>query len=123
MNSRVTVSIKEEENVRPKGLELTSDLPLALPEVMGLPGEFRETLTNSSCRTRNSRFSPRARPVVAQFLCISLHTMRQPGNAKWAVPTRETTHLRWWRVKDSNLGRRKPADLQSAPIGRSGNPP
>ena len=28
-----------------------------------------------------------------------------------------------WQVKDSNLGRRKPTDLQSAPIGRSGNLP
>src|SRR5918997_3935959 len=28
-----------------------------------------------------------------------------------------------WRVKDSNLGRHQPTDLQSAPIGRSGNPP
>lgn len=29
----------------------------------------------------------------------------------------------WWRGKDSNLRRRKPADLQSAPFGRSGTPP
>ena len=28
-----------------------------------------------------------------------------------------------WQVKDSNLRRRKPTDLQSAPIGRSGNLP
>src|SRR5438067_3319158 len=28
-----------------------------------------------------------------------------------------------WRGKDSNLRRRKPADLQSAPFGRSGTPP
>ena len=31
--------------------------------------------------------------------------------------------LVWWQVKDSNLRRRKPTDLQSAPIGRSGNLP
>ena len=30
---------------------------------------------------------------------------------------------RWWRGKDSNLRRHKPADLQSAPFGRSGTPP
>ena len=29
----------------------------------------------------------------------------------------------WWQVQDSNLRRRKPTDLQSAPIGRSGNLP
>src|SRR5262252_4848346 len=29
----------------------------------------------------------------------------------------------WWRGKDSNLRRRKPADLQSAPVGRLGTPP
>jgi hypothetical protein len=28
-----------------------------------------------------------------------------------------------WQIQDSNLGRRKPTDLQSAPIGRSGNLP
>src|SRR5580704_6363293 len=31
--------------------------------------------------------------------------------------------LNWWRGKDSNLRRRKPADLQSAPVGRLGTPP
>src|ERR1700756_1422201 len=29
----------------------------------------------------------------------------------------------WGRGKDSNLRRRKPADLQSAPVGRLGTPP
>src|SRR6202012_14909 len=33
-----------------------------------------------------------------------------------------TLDLRW-QVQDSNLCRRKPTDLQSAPIGRSGNLP
>ena len=33
-----------------------------------------------------------------------------------------TSELRW-QVQDSNLRRRKPTDLQSAPIGRSGNLP
>jgi hypothetical protein len=33
------------------------------------------------------------------------------------------TNLIWWRGKDSNLRRRKPADLQSAPVGRLGTPP
>src|SRR3954453_7279810 len=28
-----------------------------------------------------------------------------------------------WQIQDSNLGRHKPTDLQSAPIGRSGNLP
>src|SRR5215469_12378137 len=32
-------------------------------------------------------------------------------------------HREWWRGKDSNLRRRKPADLQSAPVGRLGTPP
>src|SRR5690349_23269585 len=34
------------------------------------------------------------------------------------------TALRWWwREVDSNHRRRKPADLQSAPVGRLGIPP
>src|SRR5215469_12433818 len=32
-------------------------------------------------------------------------------------------HREWRRGKDSNLRRRKPADLQSAPVGRLGTPP
>ena len=31
--------------------------------------------------------------------------------------------MNWWWGKDSNLRRRAPADLQSAPFGRSGTPP
>src|ERR1700746_3710755 len=31
--------------------------------------------------------------------------------------------LGWWRGKDSNLRRRKTADLQPAPVGRLGTPP
>src|SRR6188508_3515276 len=34
-----------------------------------------------------------------------------------------STQNEWWRGKDSNLRRRKPADLQSAPVGRLGTPP
>src|SRR5215467_8559041 len=42
-----------------------------------------------------------------------------------ALTRRLTTRLtpNWWRGKDSNLRRRKPADLQSAPVGRLGTPP
>ncbi len=29
----------------------------------------------------------------------------------------------WWGVKDSNLRRHSPTDLQSVPIGHSGNSP
>src|SRR5262249_5414532 len=32
-------------------------------------------------------------------------------------------HACWWRGKDSNLRRHKPADLQSAPFGHSGTSP
>ena len=38
-------------------------------------------------------------------------------------PHRWLQAIRWWRGKDSNLRRHKPADLQSAPFGRSGTPP
>ncbi len=31
--------------------------------------------------------------------------------------------ISWWRVVGSNHRRHKPADLQSAPFDRSGNPP
>src|SRR6187455_940532 len=40
--------------------------------------------------------------------------------SKFVLPS---TQNEWWRGKDSNLRRRKPADLQSAPVGRLGTPP
>src|ERR1700751_1075978 len=43
---------------------------------------------------------------------------REPSNARTPPPP-----TGWWRWKDSNLRRRKPADLQSAPVGRLGTPP
>ena len=44
-----------------------------------------------------------------------------PPAASFAGPP--PPHTSWWRGKDSNLRRRKPADLQSAPVGRLGTPP
>jgi hypothetical protein len=39
-------------------------------------------------------------------------------------PTRRhMRRLSWWAGKDSNLGRHKPADLQSAPFGHLGTCP
>src|SRR5690606_15383785 len=43
-----------------------------------------------------------------------------PGLTSFVVPYRRET---WWREVDSNHRRRKPADLQSAPVGRLGIPP
>src|SRR5207249_4163525 len=40
-----------------------------------------------------------------------------------AEPHRPASIPEVWRGKDSNLRRRKPADLQSAPVGRLGTPP
>ena len=34
-----------------------------------------------------------------------------------------SSFISWWRVVGSNHRRHKPADLQSAPFDRSGNPP
>src|SRR5271168_4889059 len=39
------------------------------------------------------------------------------------IPVRPRTCDHWWRGEDSNLRRRTPADLQSAPFGHSGTSP
>jgi hypothetical protein len=39
------------------------------------------------------------------------------------APHRVAVLGRQWQVQDSNLRRHKPTDLQSVPIGRSGNLP
>src|SRR5690606_32784931 len=45
----------------------------------------------------------------------SIGLLLEPSSARW---TRS-----WWREVDSNHRRRKPADLQSASVGRLGIPP
>ena len=47
------------------------------------------------------------------------HCMQPRGVARHASCVSE----KWWREVDSNHRRRKPADLQSAPVGRLGIPP
>ena len=42
---------------------------------------------------------------------------------KTAAMTTAGDTWNWWREVDSNHRRRKPADLQSAPVGRLGIPP
>src|SRR5690606_7858229 len=50
---------------------------------------------------------------------------RIPGLPLRALPrlSFRTAVKLWWREVDSNHRRRKPADLQSAPVGRLGIPP
>jgi hypothetical protein len=51
-------------------------------------------------------------------------TREKPPTIYPPVPFPPPSHkTKWWRGKDSNLRRRKPADLQSAPVGRLGTPP
>jgi hypothetical protein len=46
-----------------------------------------------------------------------------PLNYSRLVETQPIAEIVWWREVDSNHRRRKPADLQSAPVGRLGIPP
>ena len=54
-------------------------------------------------------------PLLRQSL------VRRPGVASCFPPL--PINRKWWREVDSNHRRRKPADLQSAPVGRLGIPP
>ena len=51
------------------------------------------------------------------------HLQALAPDFRWHRAQRARQIRFWWRVVDSNHRRRKPADLQSAPIGHSGNPP
>ena len=42
---------------------------------------------------------------------------------KFKLAASRTHSAVWWAGKDSNLGRHKPADLQSAPVGHLGTCP
>ena len=46
-----------------------------------------------------------------------------PHNLSKVAPSTTRTPFQWWWGKDSNLGRRKPADLQSALVDRLSIPP
>ena len=52
---------------------------------------------------------------------VRTHLYRRPSNLSASIPCNCT--FNWWREVDSNHRRRKPADLQSAPVGRLGIPP
>src|SRR5690606_6446941 len=49
---------------------------------------------------------------------LPLHYSRDGHRGSWLDTART-----WWREVDANHRRRKPADLQSAPVGRLGIPP
>src|SRR5580658_5662790 len=51
------------------------------------------------------------------------YTRAADGDLPAALRRSDSSPSGWWRGKDSNLRRRKPADLQSAPVGRLGTPP
>jgi hypothetical protein len=64
---------------------------------------------NYSRPTRNSSFEPHKHTTAFAFCLPAL--------------TQIPAAIDWWREVDSNHRRRKPADLQSAPVGRLGIPP
>src|SRR5678809_1347022 len=57
---------------------------------------------------------------------LSYSRILQQPKLRYRVPELPTKNpslsITWWG-KDSNLRRHKPADLQSAPVGRLGTPP
>jgi hypothetical protein len=84
---------------------------------------------------------PRSRRSTASDTCSAMEreTGIEPASSAWKAevlplnysrPARKSCLARrfrvaccWWREVDSNHRRRKPADLQSAPVGRLGIPP
>ena len=81
---------------------------------------FGRNLTNGTLEAHSPRgvwsgkrdSNPRPSAWKADALAAELFPLWRPGTGDV-----------WWRGKDSNLRRHKPADLQSAPFGRSGTPP
>ena len=86
-----------------------------------------EPSSTAGRRRQRTTSSPRCRVTIASRLAAARSGRPHPVRV-----TRTRHELRlasearpgvWWQVKDSNLRRHKPTDLQSAPIGRSGNLP
>src|SRR5207244_5023547 len=59
----------------------------------------------------------------SRVLGIRRLTRSRPEGWKPAGLAGQSLAGHWWRVLDSNQRRQKPAGLQPAPIGHSGNPP
>src|SRR5690606_27722190 len=71
------------------------------------------------------RAAPSARSArlrLAVEPAVALIHLR-PAPCYYPTPDTATILWNWWREVDSNHRRRKPADLQSAPVGRLGIPP
>src|SRR3546814_3791816 len=71
--------------------------------------------------------------VVVAWSSMERETGIEPAPSAWKAEVLPLNYSRdgylwtcrknWWREVDSNHRRRKPADLQSAPVGRLGIPP
>lgn len=66
-----------------------------------------------------------AAPLARRVQNRSLRSCRTMHSNRWGKSTssNDLANYNWWREVDSNHRRRKPADLQSAPVGRLGIPP
>ena len=92
-----------------------------------LPTELRERETCSCCldllQTLYGRSVERETGIEPALVAWKA-TVLPLNYSRTGRPLQlETTTENWWREVDSNHRRRKPADLQSAPVGRLGIPP
>ena len=74
------------------------------------------TLPLSYARLIRNSLDSRSHPRETLEAFIRTHSTEQEAR-------RPTQARHWWAGKDSNLGRHKPADLQSAPFGHLGTCP
>ena len=111
-------------------------LPLNYSRTDAEQSTARSFGTSSSCRQRHNAVGgrwitlgilPSAPPgqPCRPFGFAPANPLNRRHDSVVLIHLRETPYqlAGWWREVDSNHRRRKPADLQSAPVGRLGIPP
>ena len=94
-----------------------------------LPTELREQRCGTGSRVecsmeRETGIEPAPSAWKAEVLPLNYsRTGTRLPHYNLIAPQFVSTKPKWWREVDSNHRRRKPADLQSAPVGRLGIPP
>jgi hypothetical protein len=124
-NPEITQSGRRDSNSRRSAWKADALPTELLPRKCAHPGrDARARQRTAPARSPSQLVKRGAHEPRVWCLCLAFVLIR-PSDApagRAFVPAL-ACRIGWWRVLDSNQRRQKPAGLQPAPIGHSGNPP
>ena len=108
---------------RTNDLLLTKEVLYRLSYVGGAAFTGAEALNGAGDGNRTRTNGLEGRSSTIELLPPLLEHFYRPSLVRRSTLRPRGTRQIWWREVDSNHRRHKPADLQSAPVGRLGIPP